>query len=238
MSSAAPPPPPNSTPNSPNGVPDEAVSPTWGSSSSAASPTPGPSSPPPASDQETKSRSIFDADVMDAPTRRHESVPSSEAPTTVTDSRPTIASRGVGSSAASPTVSAPADRPQLRGTAPAGPRRVKLSMVRVDVWSVTKLGFLLSVAIGIMMVVAAVLTWSVLDSMEVFGRINDLLMELRVPALLDLMQFVEFDSMLSIVTLIAVLNIVLLTALSAIMALLYNIVAALVGGVHLTLMDE
>ena len=145
------------------------------------------------------------------------------------------------------TVSAPAatrsmpqtERPQLRGApSSAGPRRVRMSITHVDPWSVMKLAFLLSVAIGIMTVVAAALVWSVLDSMEVFGKISELLEELRVPKLLELMQFVEFDSVLSISVLISVLNIVLMTALSAIMALLYNITAALVGGVHITMMDE
>ena len=37
---------------------------------------------------------------------------------------------------------------------------------------------------------------------------------------------------------IAVINIILTTALSTIGALLYNVTAAFVGGVHLTLADE
>ena len=37
---------------------------------------------------------------------------------------------------------------------------------------------------------------------------------------------------------IAVVDIVLLTALSTIGAFLYNIVAAMVGGIHLTLTDD
>ena len=132
------------------------------------------------------------------------------------------------------------ERPHLRESAPppAGVRRVRLSISSVDPWSVMKLAFLLSVAIGIMMVVGAALVWSVLDSMEVFGKIEDLLTELRVPALLQLMDFAHFDSVISIATLIAVLDIVLLTALATLMALLYNITAALVGGVHVTMVDD
>jgi hypothetical protein len=37
---------------------------------------------------------------------------------------------------------------------------------------------------------------------------------------------------------VAVIDVVLLTALSTIMAFLYNVVAALVGGLHLTLTDD
>lgn len=132
------------------------------------------------------------------------------------------------------------DRPRLRseqGEA-VGPRRVRLSLSKVDPWSVMKLSFLLSVGIGVMIVVASVLVWTVLDSMQVFGRMEDLLTELRVAEMLSLMDYVEFDNVLSIATLIAVLDIVLLTALSTLMAFLYNIVAALVGGLHVTLTDD
>lgn len=156
---------------------------------------------------------------------------------------PRTATSPVGARSAAPAAPASAERPQLRnapttaGTA-AGPRRVRLSVTRVDPWSVMKLSFLLSVAIGIMIVVAAALVWTVLDSNQVFGKLYDLFEELRVTALMELMQFVEFDAVMSMAVLVAVLDIVLLTALSTIMALLYNIVSALVGGVKVTLTDE
>ena len=44
--------------------------------------------------------------------------------------------------------------------------------------------------------------------------------------------------MLSIATLVAVVDIFLITALATIGAFLYNITAALVGGVHVTMTDE
>jgi len=44
--------------------------------------------------------------------------------------------------------------------------------------------------------------------------------------------------MVSLATLIALVNIVLLTAIATIMTMLYNITAALVGGIHLTPTDE
>ena len=54
----------------------------------------------------------------------------------------------------------PAAKPATaaRPVAATGPRRVRLSISRVDPWSVMKLGFLLSVALGIMTVVETVMT--------------------------------------------------------------------------------
>lgn len=118
------------------------------------------------------------------------------------------------------------------------PRSVRLSVSRVDPWSVMKLSFLLAVALGVMLVVASGLVWTVLDSMQVFAKMEDLLTELRVPKLLALMDFVQFDKVISVSTLVAVLNTVLLTALSTLMALIYNVVAALVGGFKVTMTDE
>jgi hypothetical protein len=116
---------------------------------------------------------------------------------------------------------------------------VRLAVSRVDPWSAMKLGFLLAVAIGIMTVVAAAVVWYVLDSMQVFFKLEELVAQvLGEENNVDILQFVEFGRVISLATLLGVINVVIITALSTIMAFLYNIVAALVGGVHLTLTDD
>lgn len=139
--------------------------------------------------------------------------------------------------AAPQTPSEPA--PQAPPTAPAGPRRVRLAISRVDPWSVMKLAFLLAVAIAIMTVVATAVFWSVLNSLGVFTTIQDFVKDAVGPQSdVNLTQFVEFPRVISLATLISICNIVLLTAIATIMAFLYNITAALVGGVHMTLTDD
>ncbi|QAY64898.1 DUF3566 domain-containing protein [Xylanimonas allomyrinae] len=121
----------------------------------------------------------------------------------------------------------------------AGPRRVRLTVSRVDPWSVMKLAFLLAVAIGIMMVVAATVFWYVVDGLGVFDSIQQFVNQVVGEQTdFDITQFVAVDRFVSLATLIAVVNVVLLTALATIMALLYNITAALVGGMHVTLTDD
>ena len=120
-----------------------------------------------------------------------------------------------------------------------GPRRVRLAVARIDPWSVMKLSFLLSVAVGIMIVVATAVIWYTLDSMAVFTSVNDTIAVIaNDPAFFNLLDYVAFDRVISLATMIAVVDIVLLTALATIGAFLYNIVAALVGGVHLTMTDD
>ena len=141
-----------------------------------------------------------------------------------------------------------ADRsPAARGEAPrtseasasAGPRRVRLAVARIDPWSVMKLSFLLSVAAGIMMVVATAVVWYTLDGLQVFTKVNDLIATLASdPTFFNILDVAGFSRVISLATMIAGLDVILLTALATIGAFLYNIVAALVGGIHLTLTDD
>jgi hypothetical protein len=119
------------------------------------------------------------------------------------------------------------------------PRRVRLAISRVDPWSVMKLSFLLSVAIGVMIVVAAAVVWFTLNGLQVFTKADALVTQITgTESGIDILQYVEFQRIISGATLIAVIDVFLLTALATIGAFLYNIVAALVGGVHVTMTDE
>ena len=123
----------------------------------------------------------------------------------------------------------------------AGPRRVRLSLTRINPLSVMKVSFLLSVAAGIMLVVATAFVWFMLDAMQVFSTIRDLVgtvMDSKSNAYTALLEYLKLSRAISMATIIAVINIILATALSTIGALLYNVTAAFVGGVHLTLADE
>jgi hypothetical protein len=167
------------------------------------------------------------------------------------DPRPRTASEGVTSafrSALNAVSSGPSRRDEDHhltstglggGSIAAGPRRVRLAVSRIDPWSVMKLGFLLSIAVGIMTVVSTAVLWFVLDGMHVFSSINKTVTEVvGAESFINILKYVEFGRVVSLAVLIAVINVVLLTALATIGAFLYNIVAALVGGIHLTLTDE
>lgn len=136
------------------------------------------------------------------------------------------------------TATATAAKPATAAGLAAGPRRVRLAISRVDPWSVMKLSFLISVAIGIMIVVATSVVWLTLDSLNVFSKLNDLVTEILADSQIDLMKYVEFSRVISVATLVAVIDVFLMTALATLGAFLYNITAALVGGVHVTMTDE
>jgi nitrogen fixation-related uncharacterized protein len=133
-------------------------------------------------------------------------------------------------------------RPQAGpATRPAsGPRKVRLTLSRVDAWSVAKMGFLISVAIGIAFVVMVGVLWMILDGMGVFTDLDRTVRTVlgESGTSFDLMNFVGFGRVLSLATVIGVIDVFLLTALSTLGAFLYNICSALVGGVQVTLTDD
>ncbi len=128
------------------------------------------------------------------------------------------------------------DQPATKRTV--GIRRVRMTISRVDPWSALKLSFLLSVALGAMIVIASIVLWFVLDAMHVWSQVDELLVTLNSEPLLKLGQFMEFGRVVSFSVVVGVIEIVLFTALGTILALLYNVVAMLVGGLHITVTDE
>lgn len=118
-------------------------------------------------------------------------------------------------------------------------RRARLVVSKVDTWSVLKLAFLLSVALGIITVVASLVLWIVLNLTGLFDGINEMLAMLGGNAGdTDIKKFLSLGNVALFSTVIAVVNVILLTALSVLGAMLYNLAAALIGGIGVTLTDD
>ncbi|GAA4834686.1 hypothetical protein GCM10023354_12930 [Garicola koreensis] len=130
----------------------------------------------------------------------------------------------------------------MRPTPKAKVRKARLLVSKVDSWSVLKMSFLLSVALGIMTVVAAVTLWSAMDITGIFDRVNDLAVQvLGSEGAGDgfaVEELVTVGQIASFATIIAVVNVVLLTVLSTLASVLYNLSSALVGGIGVTLTDD
>ena len=100
---------------------------------------------------------------------------------------------------------------------------------------------MLSVAGGIMFVVAAIFVWYMLDALHVFSTIKELastIMQSESNAYTTLLEYLTLKQTVSMAIIIGVVNVALTTALSTVTAFLYNLTATLVGGVHLTLADD
>jgi hypothetical protein len=130
------------------------------------------------------------------------------------------------------------------GAAPARPRgtrRARLRLVHLDPWSVMKTSFLLSIAFGIVTVVAVAVVWSVLDAAGVWDSINQTVTDVlggESASNFDVENYVGTSRVLGFTMIVAVVDVVLITAVATLAAFLYNLAAALLGGVEVTLAED
>lgn len=118
-------------------------------------------------------------------------------------------------------------------------RRARLLVSKVEPFSVLKLAFLLSVAFGVLTVVAAVAFWAVLDLTGTFDSFNQLMREaIGAESNFDLRDAFSLGQVASYATILSVVNVVVISVISMLGAVLYNIAASLVGGVGVTLTDD
>jgi hypothetical protein len=133
-------------------------------------------------------------------------------------------------------------RPAVAPVGPARrPRRARLFLTRIDPWSVMKAAFLLSVALGIVTIVAVLMVWGVLGAAGLWDSINSAMAGLlgsEGENAFDIRDYLGASRVVGFTTLVAVVDVVLLTAIATLAAFLYNMAAALLGGVEVTLSEE
>ena len=124
---------------------------------------------------------------------------------------------------------------------PKSPRRARLRLTRVDPWSVMKTAFLLAVAFGIVTVVSVFIVWSVLGAAGVWESINATAQDIlgdEAAGTFDITAYIGTSRVMGFTMLVAVIDVVLLTAIATLGAFLYNMAAALLGGIEVTLAED
>jgi hypothetical protein len=122
-----------------------------------------------------------------------------------------------------------------------GPRRARLRLTRVDPWSVMKTAFLLSIAFGVVTVVSVFMVWSVLGAAGVWDSINQTVQNIlggEGTGDFDVQNYVGVSRVMGFTMLVAVIDVVLITAIATLGAFLYNMAAALLGGIEVTLTED
>ncbi|MFE3581927.1 DUF3566 domain-containing protein [Streptomyces vinaceus] len=120
-------------------------------------------------------------------------------------------------------------------------RKARLRVAKADPWSVMKVSFLLSIALGVCTIVAAAVLWMVMDAMGVFSTVGGTISEATGSNEgngFDLQSFLSLPRVLIFTSVIAVIDVVLATALATLGAFIYNLSAGFVGGVELTLAED
>ncbi|GAA3079321.1 putative outer membrane lipoprotein [Kribbella aluminosa] len=120
-------------------------------------------------------------------------------------------------------------------------RKARLRMSRIDPWSVMKTAFLLAIAFGIVTWVAVFIIWSAIGAAGVFDNINSTVREvLGTPTgePFRVENYINTGKVMGFTTLLACADVLIITALATLGSFLYNIAAALLGGLEVTLASE
>jgi hypothetical protein len=136
----------------------------------------------------------------------------------------------------------PAPAKAAKGKPTRAPRRAQLRLTRVDPWSVAKTSFLLSVAFGVATFVAIFMVWTALGVAGVWDSINTAVASIvesdTSEGTFDVTDYIGMSRVLGFTLIVSILNVILLTAIATLTAFLYNLAAALLGGIDVTLAED
>lgn len=120
-------------------------------------------------------------------------------------------------------------------------RQARLRLVQVEPWSVMKASFVLSVALGVVTVVAVGIVWGVLGAAGLWDSVNTIVRDALQGAddePFEIEKYLGTSRILGFTMIVAVADVVLVTAIATLGAFLYNLAATLVGGVEVTFSED
>jgi len=127
-------------------------------------------------------------------------------------------------------MSSVAEKLQRKSQRPVATKQVRLKLVYVDFWSTVKLSALVAVSLGIVLVVASILVYLVLQSTGVFTSLDNILKDILSDDEFSISGTFSLGAVALFSVIVALLNIVVGTALGAITSILYNLSVRLTGG--------
>jgi hypothetical protein len=120
-----------------------------------------------------------------------------------------------------------------------GPRRARLQLRHIDIWSAFKISFVLSIAMFFIWMVAVGVLYGVLSALGVFDTLNELFGQLGTASGSEVGGDVVTPGLVfGGAAVIGAINIVLMTALFTVGTFIYNLCSDLVGGLELTLSER
>jgi hypothetical protein len=126
-------------------------------------------------------------------------------------------------------VSTVAEKLQRKSQRQVPTKQVRLKLVYIDFWSAVKLSFLVAICGAILLLVATLFVWIVLNAQGVIAQIDSVFSDILGEDA-GLVSLFSLGQVMLFATIVAILNIVVCTAIGAISALLYNLMVRMTGG--------
>lgn len=122
----------------------------------------------------------------------------------------------------------------------AGVRQARLKVVRIEPWSAAKVTFALSVALGIVAIVAVTILWVVLSFAGVWDQINSSVTTVLSDnsGTFDITDYLGLGRLVGFTIMLSALNTIVMTAIAVIGSHLYNLAVQLLGGVDIMLSED
>jgi hypothetical protein len=120
----------------------------------------------------------------------------------------------------------------------AGGRRARLTVKRIDPWSTLKFSFIYSLAGLVVLLVAVVALYGIVDAMGVIDSIRSFLRDVEGNKNGGVAAWMSFGRVFGVALVVGLINVILFTAFATLTAFIYNVCTDLVGGVEVTLAER
>jgi Transmembrane domain of unknown function (DUF3566) len=141
--------------------------------------------------------------------------------------------------APAPAAAATATRAMSVGVARKPGRKARLTVKRIDPWSTLKFSFVYSLAGLVVLLVAVIALYAIVDAMGVIDSIRSFLNDVEGNknggSIAD---WLGFGRVMTVALVIGCVNVILFTAFATLTAFVYNVCTDLVGGIEVTLADR
>ncbi len=127
-------------------------------------------------------------------------------------------------------MSSVAEKLQRKSQRQVATKQVRLKLVYIDFWSAVKFSFLIAASLGIVLIVATVFVWIVLNSTGIFGDLDSILKDILGNENFSVTESFSLAQTALFAFIVALLNTVVGTALGAIASMLYNFSVRITGG--------
>ncbi len=113
-----------------------------------------------------------------------------------------------------------------------GATHVRLRLVYVDWTSAMKMGFLVGIVQAVVLVVATAILHVIFVQTGIFSAANAIIGSVVGGTGFDVNTVLSLGQSLAFAAVIAILNLVVLTVMGAIVAIIYNVIAKMTGGIR------
>lgn len=118
-------------------------------------------------------------------------------------------------------------------------RRARLTLKRIDPWSMLKFSLVYGLVGMAVLLVAVVVLYGVVDALGVISSLRKFLTDVSDSSSgSGLGVWLSFDRVILIAAIIGLINVVLFTAFATLTAFIYNVCTDIVGGVEVTLSER